>query len=47
MRNAGGGYVNHEFFFSGMSPDGGGEPTEGTLADALKASFGNFATFKQ
>jgi len=46
VRNAGGGYVNHEVFFRTMSPNGGGEP-EGLLLDGLKKAFGTFAAFKQ
>lgn len=37
---------NHTFYFNGLSPEGGGEPT-GALADAIKASFGSFADFKE
>ncbi|MBI5362021.1 MAG: superoxide dismutase [Planctomycetes bacterium] len=37
---------NHTFFWASMKPGGGGEPT-GRLADALKTSFGDFATFKK
>lgn len=33
VRNAGGGYVNHDFFFRSMSPSGGGELAEGPLFD--------------
>jgi len=36
---------NHTFYFSGLSPQGGGEPT-GALAEAINASFGSFADFK-
>ena len=46
MRNAGGGYVNHDLFFRTMSPNGGGEP-DGLLLDGLKKGFGSFAQFKQ
>jgi Fe-Mn family superoxide dismutase len=37
---------NHTFYFHGLSPEGGGEPT-GTLADAINAAFGSFAAFKE
>jgi Fe-Mn family superoxide dismutase len=37
---------NHTFYFMGMSPNGGGEPT-GKLADAVNASFGSFKDFKE
>lgn len=36
---------NHTFYFTGLSPQGGGEPT-GALADAINAEFGSFADFK-
>ena len=41
VRNNGGGYWNHCFFWNVMSPDGGGSPT-GALADAINAAFGSF-----
>ncbi|ANB02689.1 superoxide dismutase [Ectothiorhodospira sp. BSL-9] len=37
---------NHTFYFNGLSPDGGGEPT-GALADAINQAFGSFAEFKE
>jgi Fe-Mn family superoxide dismutase len=45
VRNNAGGHWNHSMFWEIMSPKGGGEPT-GKLADAIKTSFGDFATFK-
>lgn len=45
VRNNAGGHWNHSLFWEIMSPKGGGEPT-GKLADAIKKSFGDFATFK-
>ena len=40
---------NHDFFWKSMSPDGGGEPSGGVLADALAgeiaASFGSYDGF--
>lgn len=45
VRNNGGGHSNHSFFWTIMSPDGGGEPT-GKLGDAIKAKFGSFDDFK-
>lgn len=46
VRNHGGGHANHTLFWQVMAPKGGGQPA-GRLADALKAGFGDFATFKQ
>src|SRR5882762_2193275 len=48
VRNHGGGHHNHSFFWTIMAPagKGGGEPT-GTLADAIKRTFGEFAKFKE
>lgn len=37
---------NHTFYFTGFSPNGGGEPS-GALADAINEAFGSFADFKQ
>jgi Fe-Mn family superoxide dismutase len=37
---------NHTFYFAGMGPDGGGEPT-GALLEAINAAFGSFAEFKE
>ncbi|MDI1316761.1 superoxide dismutase [Flavobacterium sp.] len=45
VRNNGGGFYNHNLFWRGMSPTGGGQPT-GELADAIDAAFGNFDEFK-
>jgi Fe-Mn family superoxide dismutase len=45
VRNNGGGHLNHSIFWTIMAPKAGGEPT-GPLADAIKTSFGDFATFK-
>jgi len=41
----GGGYDNHKLFWNNMKANGGGEPG-GAIADAITASFGSFATFK-
>ncbi|MDQ3141517.1 MAG: superoxide dismutase [Bacteroidota bacterium] len=46
VRNNGGGYYNHSFFWQIMSPSGGGVP-EGKLLDALKENFGSFDSFKE
>ena len=43
--NNGGGHANHTLFWEIMGPKGGGEPS-GTLAEAIKSTFGDFATFK-
>ena len=45
VRNNGGGVANHNMFWSIMAPKAGGEPS-GHLADAIKASFGSFESFK-
>jgi Fe-Mn family superoxide dismutase len=45
VRNNGGGHSNHTHFWTWMAPHAGGEPT-GPLGDAIKASFGDFATFR-
>lgn len=37
---------NHTFFWNGLSPKGGGEPT-GDLAAAIVRDFGSFAAFKE
>lgn len=37
---------NHTFYWNSLSPNGGGEPG-GALGDAISASFGSFAEFKQ
>jgi Fe-Mn family superoxide dismutase len=37
---------NHTFYWNGLSPDGGGEPT-GALAAAIDKAFGSFAAFKE
>jgi superoxide dismutase, Fe-Mn family len=45
VRNNGGGFYNHNLFWTVMSPNGGGLPT-GDLAVAIDAAFGTFAEFK-
>ncbi|RIZ66408.1 MAG: superoxide dismutase [Fe] [Methylococcales bacterium] len=37
---------NHTFYWNSLKPNGGGEPT-GALADAIIATFGSFAAFKE
>lgn len=54
IRNSGGGYVNHKWFWSWMAPAaasggagaGGAVPT-GELAAAIDAQFGSFAKFQE
>jgi Fe-Mn family superoxide dismutase len=45
LKNNVGGHVNHSFFWTLLSPKGGGEPT-GDLGAAITAGFGSFAGFK-
>eukprot|EP00238_Polyblepharides_amylifera_P012399 CAMPEP_0196580876 /NCGR_PEP_ID=MMETSP1081-20130531/31195_1 /TAXON_ID=36882 /ORGANISM="Pyramimonas amylifera, Strain CCMP720" /LENGTH=195 /DNA_ID=CAMNT_0041900897 /DNA_START=195 /DNA_END=782 /DNA_ORIENTATION=+ len=37
---------NHDFFFQGMSPNGGGKPT-GKLLEMIESSFGSFEEFSE
>ena len=37
---------NHTFYWNCLAPNAGGEPT-GELADAINATFGSFAQFKE
>ena len=37
---------NHTFYWSGLSPDGGGQPV-GALAAAIDNAFGSFAEFRE
>ena len=46
VRNNAGGHANHTFFWQIMSPDGGGEPS-GSLADAIKETFGSLDDLKK
>jgi Fe-Mn family superoxide dismutase len=46
VRNHGGGYWNHNFFWKVMAANAGGEPS-GKVADAITASFGGFVPFKE
>ena len=46
VRNNAGGHHNHSLFWTIMAPKAGGEPS-GTLADAIKKTFGDFAKFKE
>mmetsp|Transcript_5950 Transcript_5950/g.19599 ORF Transcript_5950/g.19599 Transcript_5950/m.19599 type:complete len:238 (+) Transcript_5950:33-746(+) len=48
VRNAGGGFVNHELFFATMSPDGGGDVVEHAgLNAAIVSAFGTMAMLKR
>ncbi len=46
VRNNAGGHANHSFFWTIMSPDGGGEPS-GAIADAIGSAFGGFDALKE
>ena len=46
LRNNGGGFFNHNLYFSVMSPDGGGAAT-GELAKKIDETFGSFDAFKE
>ncbi len=45
VRNNGGGHFNHSLFWTVMSPNGGGKPTD-KLAEAINKDFGSFDAFK-
>lgn len=46
VRNNGGGYYNHNLYWEVLAPGGSKEP-KGALLDALNASFGSVASFKE
>lgn len=46
VRNNGGGYANHNLFWTVMGPNGGGKPG-GALGEAIAAEFGSFDSFKE
>ncbi len=46
IRNNGGGFYNHNLYFSIMAPNAGGEPT-GALKEKMDATFGSFEAFKE
>jgi superoxide dismutase, Fe-Mn family len=46
VRNNGGGHYNHTFFWPLMSADGGSDPPDGTLKDAIEQAFGDVASLK-
>src|SRR5471032_448789 len=43
--NNGGGHANHSMFWEIMAPHAGGDPS-GPLAEAIKSTFTDFASFK-
>ena len=45
VRNNGGGFYNHNLFWTVMSPNGGGLPS-GDLMNAIESDFGSFDEFK-
>lgn len=45
VRNNGGGYANHDLFWTVMGPKAGGKPS-GSLASAIDGKFGSFDEFK-
>ena len=45
VRNNGGGFYNHDLYWSVMGPGGGGEPT-GDLASSINSAFGSLEEFK-
>lgn len=46
VRNNGGGYFNHNFYWLSMAPNAGGEP-KGEIKAALEKDFGSFDKFKE
>lgn len=46
VRNHGGGYVNHNFFWKSLSPAAQSGAPEGDLLDAINSTFGNLDNFK-
>lgn len=46
VRNNGGGFFNHNLFWTNLSPNGGGKP-EGDLMKAIETDFGSFEAFKE
>ncbi|MEE9268634.1 MAG: superoxide dismutase [Candidatus Krumholzibacteria bacterium] len=45
VRNNGGGFYNHNMFWTIISPNAGGQPQD-ALATAISAAFGDFAKFQ-
>ncbi|MEM5781369.1 MAG: superoxide dismutase, partial [Lawsonibacter sp.] len=46
IRNNGGGYYNHNLYFSTIGPNGGREPS-GAFAKLLEQEFGSFSAFQE
>ena len=46
VRNHGGGHANHSLFWEVMGPGAGGDPT-GSVGEAIRAKFGDFAAFRE
>jgi len=46
VRNNGGGYYNHTFYWEGMKPNGGILP-KGKLSEVITKTFGSFEEFKK
>ena len=46
IRNNGGGFYNHNLYFSTVSPNGGGEP-KGELGKKIAETFGSFEQFRE
>ena len=46
VRNNGGGFYNHNLFWSILSPNGGGNPT-GAVGEAINATYGSYDKFKE
>jgi len=46
VRNNGGGFYNHNLFWTFLSPNGGGKPS-GDLLSAIETDFGSFEAFKE
>jgi superoxide dismutase, Fe-Mn family len=46
VKNNGGGHLNHDFFWSVMTPDATKQPA-GALASAIESAFGSFDKFRE
>jgi Superoxide dismutase len=46
VRNNGGGYYNHNLFWTMLSPNGGGNPM-GEIGEAIDKNFSSFSAFKE